>query len=452
MAIRRTRLIVISAIFVAARFLLLGPSFATGYQRPAPRSVPLTRLSGVSGFYVGDVVEVRCVDDNQWVEAVVKNENADGSVSVVYDNGRYEFHTRVDSCRQSQETLAQAGSCLASPRIARMPSQADVSVFSVLPAGHVASSAEVEGGIVRREVTRFLSLHETEQEALQSLLSWKVSVGSGYVFAVLDNFFPNGPDSRSSTRLLSGLSKQGRLRVIQLALTWHEINNYELNHYHYNTAIHAYAKSSKWTEALQLFDAMANTQVQACTLIYGTAINACGMGGKWDKALRLFNLMSQTRTESDTITLNGVITACEKGGQWQEAMQLFMAAAQNKVESDTITFNAAISACEKGCKWEEAVQLLSIMGQSKVQANTIIFNAAISACKNDSKWEQTLQLLSTMALEMVESDTVSFSTAILACRISNEFEKALLLFSKMSKRKMEANSIAFGDVTKRLQN
>eukprot|EP00930_Biecheleria_cincta_P013413 TRINITY_DN11972_c0_g1_i1.p1 TRINITY_DN11972_c0_g1~~TRINITY_DN11972_c0_g1_i1.p1 ORF type:complete len:228 (-),score=42.05 TRINITY_DN11972_c0_g1_i1:365-1048(-) len=102
MAIRRTRLIVISAIFVAARFLLLGPSFATGYQRPAPRSVPLTRLSGVSGFYVGDVVEVRCVDDNQWVEAVVKNENADGSVSVVYDNGRYEFHTRVDSCRQSQ--------------------------------------------------------------------------------------------------------------------------------------------------------------------------------------------------------------------------------------------------------------------------------------------------------------------------------------------------------------
>lgn len=60
----------------------------------------------LAGFYVGDVVEIRCVEDDQWVEAVIKSENSDGSVSVVYDSGDYEFHARVDSLRQPRKLSA----------------------------------------------------------------------------------------------------------------------------------------------------------------------------------------------------------------------------------------------------------------------------------------------------------------------------------------------------------
>lgn len=263
------------------------------------------------------------------------------------------------------------------------------------------------------------------------------------VFDALARAFPRGPDSRSGTRLLSGLAKQRKSGIALLVLQWLRRQSPGVNGFHYGAAINACEKCGEWDQALELLREMAHDRVEPNTITCSSAISACGKCGEWKKALELLNSLVHDRVESNTITFNAAINACAKSGEWAKALGLFGEMALGRVEMDTVSYNAACSACGKGSQWAIALELLGEMSQSSVIPNTVTYSAAISACEKGEQWLMALELVSEMARKRIELNTITYSSAISACQKAGEWEKALNLLSTMMRGKVGLDTIVY---------
>ena len=85
---------------------------------------------------------------------------------------------------------------------------------------------------------------------------------------------------------------------------------------------------------------------KADSITYSAAISAYENAGTWVHALQLFDGMESSRVEANTITYSAAISVCEKAGEWVRALQLLQSMENSRVEANTITYSAAIRVCE----------------------------------------------------------------------------------------------------------
>ena len=120
-------------------------------------------------------------------------------------------------------------------------------------------------------------------------------------------------------------------------------------------------RCGEWQQALGLFSAMFEAQINPDVVSYSAVISACQKRGEWQQAISLFRAMPQARITPDVISYNAVISTCEKGGAWQQALALFLAMPKAQINPDVISYNAVISACEKRGEWQQALALFLAM-------------------------------------------------------------------------------------------
>eukprot|EP00930_Biecheleria_cincta_P084658 TRINITY_DN74109_c0_g1_i1.p1 TRINITY_DN74109_c0_g1~~TRINITY_DN74109_c0_g1_i1.p1 ORF type:complete len:152 (+),score=18.45 TRINITY_DN74109_c0_g1_i1:204-659(+) len=139
-----------------------------------------------------------------------------------------------------------------------------------------------------RQVTAFVQNQQdiircaANEDMLQSILGTFLRLDhlsqADVAINALHQAFPKGPDPRMSTRILSSLAKNHTLDHTLLALSWHNTNKYELNHYHYTTVIDACAKACDWSKALHLFSVVMQGTIELATVTFNATISACEKG------------------------------------------------------------------------------------------------------------------------------------------------------------------------------
>ncbi|CAJ1359755.1 unnamed protein product [Effrenium voratum] len=231
----------------------------------------------------------------------------------------------------------------------------------------------------------------------------------------------------------------------------------------WNRAISSFARSSKWRDALLLFEAAQHavqidvvtvTSVMAAcrwrlslqllqehlplanVITYTTLMRACNKEGEWQNCLLLFNSLLEMSFQTDLILHSAAVTACERGSLWQEALVMIGSLRLMSLLPDSIIFNATISACEKAAEWQWALHLLCSLHHWATLPSVVTFAAVVSSCGNATQWRHALHVLTEAKSASVSADAVLCNAAISACGADSQWRLTRDLLTEMERRSL----------------
>eukprot|EP00438_Fugacium_kawagutii_P025606 Skav207789 [mRNA] locus=scaffold70:223420:225395:- [translate_table: standard] len=234
-----------------------------------------------------------------------------------------------------------------------------------------------------------------------------------------------------------------------------------------------------WRLALELFQEIGQSLLEANDFSYGATISACEKAAQWLHATWLlyqrapdlpsFNATCSAcrgawqqawqllqspwlRLRRNVISFNSTISTCEKSSEWCKAwslhaLMLLEHSARQSLSSDVISFDACISACGKAEQpWQLSIALAVLA--SRLEASLVTYNATLTACKVTSGWLQSLAQFSNILRSRTSPDVVTHNAAITACR---QWQWAFYMFHQLEDQPA-ADIITYGAVIKASEN
>ncbi|CAK8989544.1 unnamed protein product [Durusdinium trenchii] len=157
----------------------------------------------------------------------------------------------------------------------------------------------------------------------------------------------------------------------------------------------------QWCRALDLFQDMPNSFVEANVVSLGAAVSSCEKGLSWGPAFELLGSAKRRGLQPNTIVVNAASSVCEKFQTWEVALELL------GPDSSAVSFGATVGSFEAGF-WFWSIQLLTQMAQQTLQPLVSTWNSALAS--SAAKWQCASELLG----QLPAPDALSLASAITA--------------------------------------
>jgi len=245
-----------------------------------------------------------------------------------------------------------------------------------------------------------LQAQQTEQ-AFQTLLSMtkRGLTPTAYAFEIVAAALANKLQWRRALQLLELMDE---MEIQKTVVT-------------YNIVISACAKAGEVGTANNLLRRMRKAGVQPNIISFNSVMSACVRTSRWKEALLIFDqCQREPGVNPDIITFTNVMRACVKGGKTQKALTLLQVAKDKGLALDNYAYAAAIDACAKDGMWQKGLELLDEMMDFGVQPNEVTFSIAINACGNGGQWKKAMDLLNLMKDKGMKINLITYNSAITA--------------------------------------
>ncbi|KAF3456598.1 hypothetical protein FNV43_RR01252 [Rhamnella rubrinervis] len=124
----------------------------------------------------------------------------------------------------------------------------------------------------------------------------------------------------------------------------------------YNTLLDALCKEGRTAEAINLVEAMTNTDVKFDIFIYNSLVYGLSPSGQWRDATSLLDKMKDQR-----MLLNAYTALIDSLCKEEKAISLFELMIRRGIKPEFITFNSLISGLCKSGELKKAAQFLNNM-------------------------------------------------------------------------------------------
>ncbi|XP_023513314.1 pentatricopeptide repeat-containing protein At5g27110 [Cucurbita pepo subsp. pepo] len=145
----------------------------------------------------------------------------------------------------------------------------------------------------------------------------------------------------------------------------------------WNALLSAYTKSSRFVEALQLFDQLkSHSHVRPDCYTYPVVLKACGGLGRVVYGRRIHNHLIKTGLIWDVFVGSSMMNMYAKCDQFHDAVNLFDEIPQR----DVGCWNAVISCYFQDDKPEAALKMFDKMKELGFEPNSVTFTVVVSSC------------------------------------------------------------------------
>lgn len=157
----------------------------------------------------------------------------------------------------------------------------------------------------------------------------------------------------------------------------------------WNGLMSAYAKSSKFSDALSLFGSLLNfSYLKPNEYTYPSLLKACGGLRRVDYGEKIHTHLIKTGFLSDVVITSSLMSVYAKCGVFVSALKLF----DEMPERDLACWNNVISCYYQSGQWEKALEYFESMRSTGLRPDSVSFTTAISSCGRMSDLERGVRI------------------------------------------------------------
>ena len=171
----------------------------------------------------------------------------------------------------------------------------------------------------------------------------------------------------------------------------------------YHHGIVAFARSSRWDEALDHLAEMEIASVQRDVVSFSALMHRL----TWARGLQVAKAMKTVGCEANSITWNSLSRSSDC---WRKGVAMLPRMRERQLDVKEISVGLALDHLSKAGLWRSSY--LSFHSLNSVEANTIMANAALKS----SDWRQGLEFRSMMSSSHLEASLLTEGTMVTLCR------------------------------------
>jgi pentatricopeptide repeat protein len=146
-----------------------------------------------------------------------------------------------------------------------------------------------------------------------------------------------------------------------------------------NAQIYFLARSSRFQEALNIFESTPEEAKNTHVSLWNTIISACGVYGYGNKALELFDEMQQRKLTPNERTVISALSACSHANLINKAKMIFSSMEEQwNIKPNQMIYACMIDVLSRGGYTAEAFDMLQRIDVSNISA----YRSALSGCRS----------------------------------------------------------------------
>ncbi|XP_006857329.3 pentatricopeptide repeat-containing protein At5g27110 [Amborella trichopoda] len=146
----------------------------------------------------------------------------------------------------------------------------------------------------------------------------------------------------------------------------------------WNVMVSGYVTRGHYNEALEIFEGMRKSNIQADAVTFSSVLSACSQIASHQKGKEIHHYIIEKELESDLMVGGALIDMYAKCGLVEEAHHVF----ERLPDRDVVSWTAMIEAYGSNGLANDALKLFERMSQSNVKPDNVTFLSVLSACSH----------------------------------------------------------------------
>ncbi|CAE7251895.1 unnamed protein product [Symbiodinium natans] len=252
-------------------------------------------------------------------------------------------------------------------------------------------------------------------------------------------------EPRLTTKTITDLGRARQTSAVLRLLVELTQMRGEVNIFHYNAALSAFASASAWQRAFRTLFLLCRRRIADKTS-FSASITACSPE-RWPMALSLISRIPWASLECDVVAL-GAAVAC--GVPWPGASELLGYLQAKEVQANVVVCSALLASCETAGAWRSVMHRLLCMQLIGVQPNVVTYSTTSRSYTTAMLWRSAGQALSTFLREPCRSNRGGSTTVVcnsalsgLTSAKSRQWLKVFNILQDMTCYTIEASRVTF---------